>query len=166
MMAFLEDTKQRCANAVFTRIAADKTRLQRYSERKVFEGPEELLAYRGQMVDHLQQRLQKAGPLALSKSTTHFTHQQSRFIAVRPRLLMQQKLQVEKNAARLDALSPLKVLSRGYAFVQDTSSHQVIDSVEKARVGQSVDLRLGDGILRSEINSVIRDDKHDDKGEN
>ena len=48
-------------------------------------------------------------------------------------------------AASLDALSPLKVLGRGYAIarVQD----QIISSVEQVETGDQLDLRLADGGL-------------------
>ena len=56
-------------------------------------------------------------------------------------------------AAKLDAMSPLKVLTRGYSLTtaQDGS---VLNSVKNTGVGQSIDVRLADGILTATITNV------------
>lgn len=57
-------------------------------------------------------------------------------------------------AGKLDALSPLKVMSRGYAIpVSDTGS--VVRSVEGIRPGDSLILRLSDGRVDCEARRVV-----------
>jgi exodeoxyribonuclease VII large subunit len=55
-------------------------------------------------------------------------------------------------AAKLDALSPLKVLTRGYALVQSEDG-VVLRSVKDTHAGDEIDVRFNDGSIRA---SVIR----------
>lgn len=51
------------------------------------------------------------------------------------------------NTAKLDAMSPLKVLTRGYAFVQNSKS-EIIRSVKQVNPGDKLCVALSDGSLR------------------
>ena len=54
----------------------------------------------------------------------------------------------------LDALSPLKVLGRGYSMVFDELSGGVIDRAAKAHAGQAIQVRVRDGSLDCEVKGV------------
>jgi exodeoxyribonuclease VII large subunit len=54
---------------------------------------------------------------------------------------------------QLQSLSPLAVLQRGYALVQDESG-AVVRSVERLTTNQSVSTRLGDGTFSSQITAI------------
>lgn len=57
--------------------------------------------------------------------------------------------------ARLDAMSPLRVLERGYALVRDAAGG-VVASVEQAAEGQALEVRLSDGQLDVDVRRVRR----------
>lgn len=57
------------------------------------------------------------------------------------------------NAAKLDALSPLKVLTRGYAMVQ-SEDNEVIRSVNQVHTGESVQIKVSDGSIAATITYV------------
>jgi len=46
---------------------------------------------------------------------------------------------------RLEALNPLAVLSRGYAVVTQKKSGRLVGSVQQARAGDSIEVRVADG---------------------
>jgi len=56
-------------------------------------------------------------------------------------------------AAKLDALSPLKVLTRGYAMVRDTSG-EVVRSVKQTAAGDAVEITLRDGIVSATVTQI------------
>ena len=56
-------------------------------------------------------------------------------------------------AAKLDALSPLKVLTRGYAMVQDRDS-EVVRSVTHTSVGDTISITLRDGIVDATVSQI------------
>lgn len=76
-----------------------------------------------------------------------------RISAVQSRYLNGHKQRFMSLAAKLDAMSPLKVLTRGYSLTmaQDGS---VLHSVKMAKPGQRIDVRLRDGILSADITDV------------
>ena len=53
-------------------------------------------------------------------------------------------------AAKLDAMSPLKVLTRGYAMVQ-AENNEVLRSVSDVELGQRIHIRLSDGSLSATV---------------
>ena len=57
-----------------------------------------------------------------------------------------QKERLARLAAALDAMSPLKVLGRGYAIAQKADG-TVLSSVKSAAPGDPITLRLSDGTL-------------------
>jgi exodeoxyribonuclease VII large subunit len=57
-------------------------------------------------------------------------------------------------AARLDALSPLRVLARGYAVAQDTDGVPV-RSIKGIVAGDKLDIRLCDGTIKSSVEEVV-----------
>jgi exodeoxyribonuclease VII large subunit len=56
-------------------------------------------------------------------------------------------------AASLDALSPLSVLSRGYAIAQDSEGRLLRDA-EAVSVGDQVNVRLARGRLNTMVQDV------------
>jgi len=61
-------------------------------------------------------------------------------------LLERRQMQVERLASKLNALSPLNVLSRGYALVQ-TGERQVVRSAKSVEKQQKLFLRFSDGVV-------------------
>ena len=78
---------------------------------------------------HVQQRLGDLAGAALSRKRQRFS----------------------TLTASLDAMSPLKVLGRGYAMAQNESG-EVLRSAQQVEVGEQVHVRLGQGSLRCTVN--------------
>jgi len=64
-----------------------------------------------------------------------------------------QRLTLEATAGRLNALSPLATLARGYAIARDAAGH-TIRSIASVRRGDAVEVVLHDGVAGAEITSV------------
>jgi exodeoxyribonuclease VII large subunit len=65
-------------------------------------------------------------------------------------LINNRRTAFQNNLVRLDALSPLSVLARGFAVVKD-SNNRVISSVENMSISERITIRLHDGILRAQV---------------
>lgn len=76
----------------------------------------------------------------------------SRLTASESRALAESRQRFIRLTASLDAMSPLKVLTRGYAVA---SSHErVIKSVHDTALGDTVTVRLSDGTLCAEVTEI------------
>ena len=60
--------------------------------------------------------------------------------------------------AKLDAMSPLKVLTRGYAMAE-TADGEVVRSVKQVKTGDSINVSFSDGSLRATVTDVKENGK-------
>jgi exodeoxyribonuclease VII large subunit len=67
-------------------------------------------------------------------------------------------------AGRLDGLSPLACLARGYAIVARPSG-EVVTRADTVRVGERVDVRLHAGALGCRVKDVRAPEPAPDRGE-
>lgn len=146
-----------------------ETRLRLAAERPVFREPSWLLAQRMQTLDTLAAQLTRAIPErvrqdaeALSRARLRlrhaapglFTHHDMRLRSVHDRLRIEGPRVAERGsralglaAARLDELSPLKILGRGYAVCYDETGREVVRAAEDVAVGGRVRVRVASGAL-------------------
>ena len=75
--------------------------------------------------------------------------------AIRTRLFAL-RARLEQASARLDALSPLKILERGYAVVFDAAGIPISDA-GKVNVGDALSIRVAKGSLGAEVTRVKRE---------
>jgi exodeoxyribonuclease VII large subunit len=102
-------------------LATRKTLLAHVAARVV--SPKDRLREQAQKVDELQLRLERSLNAHLERK----------------------KNQIEQLAGKLDALSPLRVLKRGYTLVRDPSNGSVLKSAEEIHPGQELKITFYDG---------------------
>ncbi len=97
---------------------------------------------------------------ALRSPTGYLDQKRAALSYLRDRLTAAQTKQVGKKrqnfialTAKLDAMSPLKVLTRGYAMTQ-LEDGTVVRSVEQIRPGNRLDITLCDGRLSANVTDV------------
>ena len=120
----LAQLSARMAGAVSARLEEERARLNRLSESRVMTDPMAPIRDKRVLLDWQQSRL-----LSQMQGLTHA--QRNRLSAL---------------AAALDAMSPLKVLARGYSLTQDEEG-KLLTSVEQVQPGQGIQVRLSDGSL-------------------
>lgn len=76
-----------------------------------------------------------------------------KLLAAQNRELSKAQQKYVANVAKLDAMSPLKVLSRGYAMAQKKTG-ELIRSVKQTTTGESIVVSLADGKLNASILSI------------
>jgi exodeoxyribonuclease VII large subunit len=70
------------------------------------------------------------------------------------RLLREYESRMATMAGKIDSLSPLAVLARGYTITQEAGTGAVIRTASRLRVGQSIRTRFGDGAAISKVESI------------
>lgn len=125
----------------------------------------------GNQVRLFRQRLRVlAVARPLQSPTAYLDERRLLLDGMQRRLCVAQQRQLEANRRRqvrltaaLDAMSPLKVLTRGYTMAQ-TQQGILLRSVAQVQVGEQITLLLSDGHLQAQVEAVQRGGKT--KGEN
>ena len=81
----------------------------------------------------------------------------NRMISAQIQGINRQKQRYIASVSKLDAMSPLKVLTRGYAMAQNENG-DVIKSVEQVKEGDSIRVAISDGVLTARVSEVKEND--------
>ena len=128
LLRWLDGADSRMARGVTRQLKASQERLDSLAQKRVLTDPAALIADKGMQLDHLQHRLAAA-------MRTVTDRESGRFAAL---------------AASLDALSPLRVLGRGYALAQ-TEDGTVLRSAAQTAAGERIRVRLAQGQLVCDV---------------
>ena len=128
LLRWLDGAEMRMARGVTRQLGAARERLETLAQKRVLTDPLALVADKGMQLDHVQHRL-----AAAMRAVTD--RENGRFAAL---------------AASLDALSPLRVLGRGYALAQ-TEDGTVLRSAAQTAAGQRIRVRLAQGQLVCDV---------------
>lgn len=110
-------------NALISKYNLSCARFNAVLDKPIFKNPVRLIESRNEQLDYLLDKM-------LSAFNNNFKNQQSR---------------LSNAVAKLDALSPLKVLSRGYSIAEING--KVLTSVNDAELGDRLALNFSDGKL-------------------
>lgn len=124
LLRWLQNTQSRLLQTESVRLEKLRQRLNALSEKRVMKDQLAYVQDKRMVLDHLQQRLGDLGGKTVSEHRRVFAGL----------------------AAALDAMSPLKVLGRGYAMVQ-TKDGNIVKNWRDAPVGTVVNVTLGEGGL-------------------
>ena len=119
------------ATALSRQLKSARQHLDVLSKSAALQSPMSYLQQRQKSLDLLQNRLVAAQNQCISRNN-------QRYIAL---------------TAKLDAMSPLKVLTRGYAMAQ-TESGEVVRSVSQVRSGDQISVSFSDGSLLATVTDV------------
>ena len=114
-----------------------RQRLNSLAEKRVLQSPLNYVEDRRVLLDFLSTRLHAAG-----QKTLH--EKKQRFVRL---------------TAALDAMSPLKVLSRGYSMVTDETG-TLVTSAGAVTTGQRIHVSLRSGSLTAQVEQIQEEDKN------
>lgn len=130
----LRQLERRMEGAVWTMLQQRRAALERCTHSRVLTDPLAGIEERRMLLDYHQRRL----------------------LAAVERGLAQKKQRFGALTAQLDAMSPLKVLQRGYAVVEQNNA--VITAAQQVQVGEQVTVRLKDGSLSCQVLEIRSED--------
>ena len=119
------------ATALKRQIQTSRRHLDMLAQSNCLQSPEAYLRQRSDALQSVENRL-----LAAQEKIVHFHRQ--RFIS---------------HAAKLDAMSPLKVISRGYSLAQ-TDNGALLRSVRQVQPGDCITISLSDGKIDAAVSQV------------
>ena len=141
------------ASSAQSSLAKRRLALDALGSRRCLVDPLATLRDRAGELAQTEERLHDAIPRALATERERMDRVSARLGAVGPRLTRPAEAALARFAASLDALSPLSVLSRGYAIAQDAAGHVVKEASELV-VGNEVRVLLGRGSFDATVLST------------
>lgn len=152
LMQAIDSAMRRLENSMAKRISGSREALEALSSRRVLQSATGFIEQRRSQVETLRVRLEAASGFA-SKSRSQLDNLASRLDSALDAAVTRKKNEYLRAAAKLDALSPLKVLSRGYAIAMDEDGRAVKDS-SGVRAGDKLTVRLASGALGCRVEDV------------
>lgn len=129
LLARLHGYGNRLVQAELNLLEKESRRLTNLADKRALTDPTAFLQDRRLQLDYMQQKLASAGRSVVEKDARRFA----------------------QLTAKLDAMSPLKVLGRGYAIVQNDGG-TVLRAASQVKEGEHIRVRLGSGTLRCTVN--------------
>lgn len=115
-------------------------------------------------VQHLDQRLNQSSPaITLGNYRTKLQYMQHQLINSQSQQVRSKEYQLQKAMSQLDLLSPLKRMSKGFAYV--TSKQEPVDSITKVNIGDPLAIQLSDGRITAQITGTDKKQFSKLKGE-
>lgn len=133
----LDSFNESMAVALNRQIKAGKLHLKALSDSPALKSPTAYLHQKRQTLQLLKNRLVSAQTQSVDRKKRRFVEQ----------------------TAKLDAMSPLKVLTRGYAMAQ-TEDGNVLKSVSQVEAGEHIRISLADGDLSATVTEK-RENQHE-----
>ena len=126
-----------------------RQRVERVTQHIIFQQPDRLYTGYNQRVDQLCHTLTQVLQQRLKTTKHQLMILVQRQLQARQLLLRQPQEQVQLMAAKLDLVSPLKILKRGYVLIEKDS--QVVRTINDIQKNDTIDLRFSDGMAKAKI---------------
>ncbi len=127
----LHNTKERLSSGIINNLNGYKQRLDFVKQSRIFKLPAFLTETKILELNGISDKL----------------------ILTYEKIVSNKKEEFEKMCASLDALSPLKILKRGYAFVENENK-DIIESISKISKGSILKLNFSDGKAKCEVTEL------------
>lgn len=147
--------------------------------------PERKLQEQAQRLDHLDTRLIRAIHSTLEKKRRISTNSAERLVRQTPmEILLETRLKlkngiqqlskamkqqlsqknndVEQSMQLLDAVSPLRILNRGFSVLRN-NNHEIIKSIKSVNIGESLKGRVSDGEIYVNVTKTISENSQDNQ---
>lgn len=131
----VDDIKSRLKNAIFNFVDSKRDELESLRDSYAFKQPKALIENYAQRLDEMKRQLQ-------NYTKTLIQHKQQAFKA---------------NLLHLEALSPLKILSRGYSVTFNAKGH-LLKKATNIKTGEEIKTRLESGVVVSVVKSIDEKD--------
>ena len=149
----LATVEQRSNLAMKNALSSKNYQLEILSNRPCLKDPTYIISSRTEDLNQTEQRLMDALPALLSRKKEMLAVESQRLIRASAAMLHPHEAQLSSLAGKLDALSPLKVLTRGYAYVQYENG-SVVKTAKDASVGDSLLVKMTDGTIKATVSEI------------
>jgi exodeoxyribonuclease VII large subunit len=154
----IEKDSHRLGSALQSTLRHSAHKVGAIAGRPLFTEPEAVLGPAAQRIDMLAQSLHGALPGRLQRDQDRLGFARLSLLSLGPRLARPSAEHVRLSSARLDDLSPLKVLGRGYSMTTMSDGRTVVSSTDDVTEGDSIGVRVKDGTIGCRVESVEKEE--------
>lgn len=163
----------RLLRAMKEKLVKDSKRLDTLRKSYAFRFPKNLYEQKQQQLDRLVDRFEREGAMTIARKQEEFkklslrlqhNHPSEKLVQAKQKhdlhskmllkeftqILKQKQFVFSSTVSKLEALSPLKIMDRGYSLVYDRESH-LVKSVQQVEQGNRIKVKLTDGHLDCEV---------------
>ncbi|PMC39564.1 exodeoxyribonuclease VII large subunit [Bacillus sp. UMB0899] len=171
----IADRKNRLTRTMAEKLSSQKEKLNHFKTSYAFRYPKQLYLQKEQQLDNVIDRLQKEGERVILRKKETYTYIKNRLEKVHPKdqvkrsneaheailrklnremasIIANKQSQFQATIDKLNALSPLKIMDRGYSLVYQED--KLIKSVNQITKGQVLKVQLKDGQLECEVQGI------------
>ncbi|MCT8138704.1 exodeoxyribonuclease VII large subunit [Anaerobacillus sp. CMMVII] len=172
----ISQRKIRLQSSVAKKLEAERKKLTNLQKSYAFRYPEQLVKQKEQQLDRTIDKLQRSMKYLIEKKRTAIVNLEKDVQMNHPKTQVSKaKEQLEKNHAllqqhlgnlkkekefefkhlltKLEALSPLKIMTRGYSLAYKEDG-ELIKSVSNVAVGDAVKIKLKDGSVLCQVDNI------------
>jgi len=152
---FVADIRAPTPSAAAELVSPDQTEWEsalKHSLQSLYQNVKKTIQQHQQTLVHLQKRLRHPRE-TLQNRMQQLDQLEQALIRIETNLVTQKQLKLNVLSEKIDALSPLKTLNRGYAIVTDLDGH-IIQSAKTLSVGDMIHTQLADGQFISQVQEI------------
>ncbi len=154
----IDREQERLMTALENRLNGLANRLQAQEDRLARCTPAQYVAERRRRTEELIERMRLAQLRKIDSLKTGFSYHEKKLRDMPGVLLERRRGKLQSLSGQLDALSPLRVLARGFSVVTDAQNKIITDSAD-LQTGDAVTLRFAQGTAKAQITSVQKSRK-------
>ncbi len=154
----IDREQERLMTALENRLNGLANRLQAQENRLARCTPAQYVAERRRRTEELIERMRLAQRRKIDSLKTSFSYHEKKLRDMPDILLERRRGKLQSLSGQLDALSPLRVLARGFSVVTDAQNKIITDSAD-LQTGDAVTLRFAQGTAKAQITSVQKSRK-------
>lgn len=151
LAAALSRERRLLGRALQQRLQEAVHRVARLAARPVLSDPNAILGAAAQRLDMAAMRLSSALPARLARDLQRLEYARDRLLRIGPRIAERPAQRMAMMAARLDDLSPLAILGRGYAVCYAADGRSVVRDVSEIAAGEDIRVRVSGGRIEATV---------------
>ena len=150
LQELLQNQALRLSGSLTQRLNTSAAFLGSIGSRPLFKDPTTLYASEMQTVDLMQETMERLGKTFTQKQNHSLDLAASAFVRIGKSLVVPYQSQAAVITSRLNDLSPLKILERGWSITRDNQG-TIIKSVTQVKPQDHITVQLLDGVLACQI---------------
>ncbi|WP_246944598.1 exodeoxyribonuclease VII large subunit [Bacillus pinisoli] len=173
----INQRRTRLTRAMKEKAQSERKRLVHLQKSYAFRYPKQLYNQKEQQLDRLLDSLQRESRRFIEQKTRQLEKVSAKLTQRHPAAQVQWQIErhsrlnkemkklmldvLNKNEqrfslslSRLEGLSPLKIMDRGYSIVYSENEEQIVKSTGQVSTGDTIKVRLKDGSLNCKINGI------------